>query len=115
MRTDPSRQPSRTRSIKRRAFLRVATTGVVSALAAPAFLHGKNVNEKLDIAIIGSGGRGGSNLRSVSSENIVALCDVNEKNLNSAARHHSNARKFRDFRKLYEHANEIDAVVVSTC
>ena len=115
MRTDPSRQHPGARSIKRRAFLRAATTGAVAAWAAPAILHGKNVNEKLDIAIIGSGGRGGANLRSVRSENIVALCDVNENNLNSAARHHSKARKFRDFRKLYEYANEIDAVVVSTC
>jgi hypothetical protein len=35
--------------------------------------------------IIGAGGRGGSNLESVSSENIVALCDVNTNNLNAAA------------------------------
>jgi len=35
-------------------------------------------NEKLNIAIIGVGGRGGGNLGSVSSENIVALCDVYE-------------------------------------
>jgi predicted dehydrogenase len=68
----------------------------------------------LNIAVIGVGGRGGSNMQDVSSENIVALCDVNGKNLAAAAAKHSGARTYRDFRKLYEEANDIDAVVVST-
>src|SRR5258706_15637753 len=83
--------------------------------AAPAFLRGQNLNNKLNIAVIAAGGRGGSNLASVSSENIVALCDVNGKNLDAAAVKHSGAKKFTDFRKLFEQAQEFDAVVVSTC
>src|SRR5262249_56367651 len=69
----------------------------------------------LNIAVIGCGGRGGGNLGSVSSENIVALCDVNENNLNGAASKYSKARKEVDFRKLFDHEKEFDAVVVSTC
>ena len=52
---------------------------------------------------------------SVSSENIVALCDVNAKNVDAAAVKHPNARKVADFRKLFDHAKEFDSVVVSTC
>ena len=49
-------------------------------------------------------------------ENIVALCDVNAKNLEAAAAKAPGAKKFRDFRKLYDELkdSEFDAVVVST-
>jgi predicted dehydrogenase len=95
----------------RRRFLQ-STAGLV--LGAPAFLRAKSPNEKLNIAVIGCGGRGAANLGSVSSENIVALCDVNEKNLAAAAVKHPDARKYTDFRKLHDAMNDIDAVVVST-
>lgn len=78
-------------------------------------LRGKDLNSKLNIAIIGSGGRGRANLSGVDSENIVSLCDVFEPNLLSAAERHPDARKFADFRRVFDHANEFDAVVVSTC
>ena len=44
----------------------------------------------------------------------MALCDVYEPAIDRAARHHPQARRCRDFRKLYDHASEFDAVVVST-
>ena len=49
-------------------------------------------------------------------ENVVALCDVNQRNLDAAAVKAPGARQFRDFRKLYEALkdSEFDAVVVST-
>lgn len=102
-------------SMNRRALLQGALAGSLSVCAAPAILRGRNLNEKLDIAIIGSGGRGGANLRSVESENIVALCDVNESSLNYGSQRHPNARTYTDFRELYDHANRFQAVVVSTC
>ena len=102
-------------AVNRRSFLATAAvTGAAATFGIPALVSGRNLNEKLDIAIIGSGGRGGSNLKSVSSENIVALCDVFEPNLKKAAAKFPQARKVTDFRKLYDHANEFDAVVVST-
>ena len=48
-------------------------TGKTVSLAADS------PNEKLNVALIGIGGQGGANLRGVSSQNIVALCDVDEK------------------------------------
>jgi len=104
-------------AISRRRFLK-STTAVGAAATvgfAPAILRGRNLNSRLNIAIIGAGGRGGGNMESVASENIVALCDVNENNLNRAAQVHPKARTAVDFRKLYDHAKEFDAVVVSTC
>jgi predicted dehydrogenase len=101
--------------LTRRKFTRTLFTAAGAVAVAPAFLRGQNLNNKLNIAIIGSGGRGGSNLESVSSENIVALCDVNSKNLDAAANKHPGAKKFSDFRKVFEHARDFDAVVVSTC
>ena len=54
-------------------------------------------------------------MEGVSGENIVALCDVDETKLDAAALRAPNARKLRDFRKLYDHAKDFDAVVVSIC
>ena len=104
-------------AFSRRSFLATTAAGVgAAAIGAPAILRGQNLNSKLNIAVIGSGGRGGANLRSVSSENIVALCDVYEPSLARAGEAHPKARKFADFRKLYDvGAKEFDAVVVSTC
>jgi predicted dehydrogenase len=99
------------RRLTRRTFLGAAA----ATLAAPAFLRARNANEKLNIAIIGAGGRGASNLAGVASENIVALCDVNAEALDKAAAKHPDAKKFTDFRKLFDHANSFDAVVVSIC
>ena len=108
-------RPSVASRLNRRRFLKSSTVAAGTfLLGAPAFLRGKGLNEKLNIAIIGAGGRGAANTQSVSSENIVVLCDVSENNLNQAAEKYPKARKYVDFRKLYDKANNIDAVVVST-
>src|SRR5437016_4448355 len=105
---------SRSTRLTRRQFLHSTVAGGAVVLGAPALLHGKGLNEKLNIAIIGAGGRGEANTKSVSSENIVALCDIDENRLNKAAQKYPGARKYVDFRKLYDDAKDIDAVVVST-
>ncbi|MBL8850834.1 MAG: Gfo/Idh/MocA family oxidoreductase, partial [Planctomycetaceae bacterium] len=100
--------------ITRRKF-HAAALGAASLFAAPAILRGRNLNEKLNIAIIGAGGRGGANLHEVGSENIVVLCDVNQAALDAAHEKHPSARQFRDFRKVFDDPAAFDAVVVSTC
>ncbi|HEV3339621.1 MAG TPA: Gfo/Idh/MocA family oxidoreductase [Pirellulales bacterium] len=104
------------RSVGRREVLKAAA-GAAGLLAAPAILRGRNLNNRLNVAVVGCGGRGGSNLQAVADagENIVALCDVNQANLDAAAQRHPKATKYRDFRQLFDRANEFDAVVVSTC
>ncbi len=98
-------------AFSRRHFL--AT--MLATAAAPAVLRAASPNEKLNVAIIGCGGRGAGNLGEIAaSENIVALCDVNERNLDAAAARHPAARKFTDFRRLFDDAKSFDAVAVST-
>ena len=93
--------------VNRRRFVQSALAGAAGAMHAPAILRGRNLNERLNIAAIGVGGRGRSNLSNVSSQNnIVALCDVNQRNLNAAAANHAEARTFVDFRKMYDQANQ---------
>ena len=71
-------------------------------------------NEKLNIACIGVGGRGSANVGGVSSQNIVAVCDVDEKRAGKNWTR-AGAKQYHDFRKMLdEMENEIDAVVVST-
>jgi predicted dehydrogenase len=114
MGVDPSATSERSDEMTRRQFGRVAGAAAAVALGAPALVRGRNLNEKLNIACIGVGGRGASNLNDVSAENVVALCDVYDSAVERAAAKHPKARRFRDFRKVFEHANEFDAVVVST-
>ena len=57
--------------ISRRQFNRSALGAAVSSMSAPAFLRGQNLNSKLNIAVIGAGGRGGADTAAVDSENIV--------------------------------------------
>jgi predicted dehydrogenase len=105
----------------RRKFLKTSAglvTGAIVAArppaagAAPAIL--RQTGDKLRVAVIGVGGRGGSNLRGVSAEHVAILCDVDQRNLAKAASAHPNARKIVDFRRVFDHADEYDAVVVST-
>jgi hypothetical protein len=104
----------------RRDFVKTTTAASLAPLAAPAILSARNLNAKLNVAFIGVGGRGGHNLKQITSfsevpVNVVALCDVNGKNLETQANQFPQARTYRDFRQLYEEqTNDIDAVVVST-
>jgi len=105
--------------IRRRDFLRTAAVGAGVWITGRQQGYGqeKSPNAKLNLAIIGVGGRGGSNLKDVSGETVVALCDVNDKNLGAASQKHPEAKKFNDFRELFDDANvkTFDACVISTC
>ena len=103
-----------THKLTRRQFTKTAVAAS-TVFSVPTILRGRNLNEKLDIVVIGTGGRGASNLRSVESENIVGLCDVNESSLAFGRNRHPQAAAFKDFRKLYDTVKNFDAAVVSTC
>src|SRR5437867_5602150 len=71
-------------------------------------------SEKLNIAGVGVGGMGSGDIRSVASENMVALCDVDEQALARNAKDFPKAKLYADFRKMLETQKDIDAVVVAT-
>ncbi|HEX5273471.1 MAG TPA: Gfo/Idh/MocA family oxidoreductase, partial [Gemmataceae bacterium] len=59
--------------------------------------------------------QGFENLKHVAEQNIVALCDVDDRRAAEAYKQHPKARRFRDYRKLLDELHrQIDAVVVST-
>ena len=98
--------------ITRRSFLHTSA----AVLTAPTFVRGRDLNSKIDVAVVGCGGRGGGNMNEVAkTEYITALCDVNGQNLAAAAAKHKDAVTFTDFRKLFDEPKRFDAVVVSTC
>jgi hypothetical protein len=104
-----------TTPITRRSFLQTAAA-VPFIAGAPTYVRGRDLNSKIDVAIVGCGGRGGGNMNEVAkTEYITALCDVNGKNLAAAAAKHKDARTFTDFRKMFDNPKGFDAVVVSTC
>ena len=70
-------------------------------------------NEKLNIGLIGAGGRGIDNLAGVNGEYIAALCDVDDRPLAEAATRYPKARRVRDFRKLLD-ADDLDAIIIAT-
>ncbi|MHC4405999.1 MAG: Gfo/Idh/MocA family protein [Planctomycetota bacterium] len=104
----------------RRQFIKTSSRAAAAAalagtISTPAHAAAGSPNEKLNVAVIGVAGRGGGNLNGVSNENIVALCDVDDKRLAGAADRFPKAKKYNDFRKMLEEMDEaIDAVVVST-
>ncbi|MCX6877362.1 MAG: Gfo/Idh/MocA family oxidoreductase [Verrucomicrobia bacterium] len=101
--------------MKRRSFLKQGTLAGAGFMILKSGLlaRGNSPNEKLNIAVIGCGGRGGSNLNDVQGENIVALCDINSKTLAETAARFPKARTYADWRKCLEQ-QDIDAVVCST-
>ena len=101
--------------VDRRRFLKhsAALGAGITILNSGILKAGNSPNEKLNIAVIGVAGRGGANLNHVKKENIVALCDLNEKNLGAAAERFPRAKTYIDWRKCLDQKN-IDAVVCST-
>lgn len=71
--------------------------------------------DRLNVAAIGIGGRGAANLAGMRGQNVVALCDVDEARAAKAFDAHPKARRFSDFRAMFDACDrQIDAVVIST-
>jgi hypothetical protein len=106
-------------NITRRRFIKqVASTGIALPMLLPRLSLAQSPNSKLHHASIGVGGMGWSDLNSIHSSNkveIVALCDVDENNLNRAAQRFPQAKKYRDWRDMLDKESQnIDSVNVST-
>ena len=105
--------------LTRRSFLATSATAVSAFNIVPRHVLGApgqpSANDKLNIGCIGVGGmQGGGDVRSVSSQNIYALCDVDQRHLDKTAQGYQAARKYRDFRVMLdkEHKN-LDAVTIT--
>lgn len=102
-------------SISRRHFLKQAGVGSAGfALTSTAAVPKAGSGDKLNIGIIGAGGRGWDNLMAVATENIVALCDVDEERSSEARQKFPQAKGYKDFRQMLDREKSLDAVVIST-
>lgn len=83
-------------------------------LGGPVLGRSRSALETVNIACVGCGGKGASDMSETAvNNNIVAICDVDEQRLGGAAKKFGKARKYTDWRKLLEQ-KDIDAVTVST-
>ncbi|NLX97514.1 MAG: Gfo/Idh/MocA family oxidoreductase [Rhodopirellula sp.] len=103
------------RCSNRREFLKRSALAGAGFWITTASASGQSQspNEKLNLGIIGVHSRGAANMQAVASENIVALCDVDENFLAEAAAKHPKAKTYIDWRKMLDQ-KDIDAVLVST-
>lgn len=104
--------------MKRRQFLATSVAAGLYAAGQPSPVwSADSPNERMNVAFVGVGGRGGANLQTmndVGGINVVGLCDVNGGNLGRAADRFKEAKAFEDFRDLFDREKDFDAVVVST-
>ncbi|MGC9343327.1 MAG: Gfo/Idh/MocA family protein, partial [Bacteroidales bacterium] len=105
--------------ISRRKFLGTTATTAAAFTILPsnviAGLGHKAPSDKLNIAGIGIGGKGFANLKNMETENIVALCDVDWKYSKSVFDYWPKAKKYKDWRKMYDEMKDsFDAVVIAT-
>lgn len=113
-----AQRPSPGSGVSRRSFLLRSATVAASLNLAPASILGAGreltPNSKLNLGIIGAGGRGAEDLKELTNENIVALCDVDWESAAKTFERFPKAAKYRDFRVMLEKEKSLDAVVVAT-
>src|SRR3954471_2165639 len=124
-----SPMPSRRRSINRRSFLATAST-MATVTILPSGLLKAAPNDKPDIAAVGVGGKGWSDITETSKDgaaNVVAFCDVDDAGaardgkarakggFGVAAEKWPNAKRYTDWREMPEkEGKRLNGVTVST-
>jgi predicted dehydrogenase len=103
--------------ISRRRFLGTTAAAAAFTIVPRHVLGGARhmaPSEKLNIAGIGVGGMGKSNLSQLESENIVALCDVDHVYAAGTFKKYPQAKVYTDFREMLDKEKSIDAVMIAT-
>jgi len=104
--------------MNRRDFIKTTAIAGAGWLILPSgTLRGQNApSNKLNLALIGSWGRGEAHFSSLATQNLVALCDINEDHLAFGAKKFPNAKTYVDWRKLLDDHKKLglDGVVACT-
>jgi len=125
---DQKQNKNAEKEISRRNFLGGSAIAAAAFTIVPSHVLGrpgkKAPSDKLNIACVGVGGKGKTDIKEISSENIVALCDVDDTQYKNFEDEHKDkpelmaqyekAKKYRDFREMLDKEKNIDAVVIST-
>jgi len=128
MKTTKKNSSKKSTKITRREFLGASAAAAAGMMIIPRHvLGGPGItapSDKLNIGCVGVGGKGTSDIWSVSTENIAALCDVDDTHMADFLKHKRNdpqhqpmydkANKYRDFRIMLEKEKNLDAITVST-
>jgi len=106
---------SEKKSMSRRKFLASSAAAGFAFHYVPSRLLGADApSNKLNIAGIGIGGMGGSNMGQCAGENIVALCDVDSNYAAKTIKRYPKAKVYKDYRVMFDKQKDIDAVVIAT-
>jgi predicted dehydrogenase len=104
--------------LKRRTFLKTSAAAFGFHFIPRHVLGGEGKlppSSKLNLAAIGAGGQAAGDLSNMTSENIVALCDVDDRHAADMFKRFPQAKRYRDFRKMLdEQAAKLDCVLVGT-
>lgn len=104
----------------RRKFLKTGAAALAGITIAPSTILGKSFghvapSDKLNIIGVGVGGRGAHVLRSMNSQNIIGLCDVDWKYSARVFEEYPNAKKYYDYRKMFDELGKTaDGVMIAT-
>lgn len=114
-----SKENSKPKGVSRRKFISNTAAAAAGISIVPRHVLGgvgyTAPSDKLNIAGIGVGGMGRSNLQHMNSQNIVALADVDWKYAENTFKDYPKAKQFKDYRKMLDAmGNDIDAVMVAT-
>jgi predicted dehydrogenase len=108
-------------SSSRRKFIRDSSLAATGFFIVPRHVLGRGFiapSDKLNIAAIGAGGKGSVNINlsyNNGAENIVSLCDVDDRQSAENRKKHPKASYYRDFRQMLDkEGKSIDAVLIST-
>jgi predicted dehydrogenase len=105
------------RHVSRRTFLKRTGTATAVVWGAPAILRGQLNEQKLRVAFVGTGGRGGAHIQEAEKNGCVCPCfaDVDTRRWGEATKRWPNAKGYQDYRKMLEkEAANIDVVMVAT-
>src|SRR5437773_1370793 len=109
------------RNFSRRKFIKDASLITAGFFIVPRHVLGRGFiapSDKLNIAAIGAGGKGESDLSEFAKSpnvNIVALCDVDDRQSAKSRQRFEKAKYYKDFREMLEkEKNNIDACSIST-
>lgn len=104
----------------RRKFLKTGAAALAGITIAPSSILGMShghisPSDKLNIIGVGIGGRGAHVIRSMNSQNIIGLCDVDWKYSEHVFNEYPKAKRYKDYRKMFDEIGKsADAVVVAT-
>lgn len=115
------------KSITRREFMERSAVAAAGLMIVPRRVLGRGYqapSDTVNIGCVGAWGRGAGDIQGVSTENIIALCDVDDEMLAKLLKNPENspeqqakydkAKKYRDFREMLDKEKDLDAVTVAT-